>query len=96
MVDNNHHHKTHNRARVHRIVEEFVYCLFSGEKIMPILHYAPLSPPCRAVLLLGRMLNLEFDLRFVDVLKGENMKPEFIEVFILPATKSHPEKHVKE
>lgn len=60
-------------ARTRRIVEEFVLCLFRGEKMMPVLHCntndanITLSPPSRSVLLLGRMLNIEFDLRFVDV-----------------------------
>lgn len=80
MVDKS--NKIHNRCRTHKIVEEFVSCLFRGEKVMPILHYAPLSPPCRSVLLLGRILNIEFDLRVIDVLKGDNMKPEFIEVCV--------------
>lgn len=67
-------------ARTRRIVEEFVSCLFRGEKMMPVLHYLPPSPPCRAVLLLGRLLNIDFDLRLIDLLKGDHMKPEFIEV----------------
>lgn len=50
---------------------------------MPVLHYLPPSPPCRAVLLLGRLLNIEFDLRLLDILKGEHLKPEFIEVSYL-------------
>lgn len=84
MVDkskiNYNHSRTRTPTRTRKIVEEFVSCLFRGEKVMPILHYAPLSPPCRSVLLLGRILNIDFDLRVVDVLKGDNMKPEFIEV----------------
>lgn len=74
MVD----HKKADRTR--RIVEEFVACLFRGEKTMPVLHYLPPSPPCRAVLLLGKLINIEFDLRLIDLLKGEHLKPEFIEV----------------
>lgn len=69
-----------NVARTRRIVEEFVFCLFRGEKVMPVLHYIPPSPPCRCVLLLGRLINIEFDLRLVDLMKGEHLKPEFIEV----------------
>lgn len=69
-------------ARTRKIVEEFVYCLFRGEKMMPVLHYFPLSPPSRAVLILGRMLNIEFDLRVVNILEGDQMKPEFLEVSI--------------
>lgn len=67
-------------SRTRKIVEEFVYCLFRGEKMMPVLHYFPPSPPCRAVLILGRMLNIEFDLRVVNIMEGEQMRPEFLEV----------------
>lgn len=67
-------------TRTRKIVEQFVYCLFSGEKMMPVLHYFPASPPCRAVLLLGRMLNIDFDLRVVNIMEGDNLKPEYIEV----------------
>lgn len=74
MVD----HKKATRTR--RIVEDFVSCLFRGEKIMPQLYYVPPSPPCRAVLLLGRLLNIKFELRFLDLLNGEQLKPEFVEV----------------
>lgn len=75
MVDNS---KTKaNNTR--KIVEEFVYCLFRGEMMMPVLHYLPPSPPCRAVLLLGRMLNIEFDLKQVNLMEGEHLKPEFIQ-----------------
>lgn len=78
MVDNK-----KQAARTRRIVEEFVLCLFRGEKTMPILHYIPPSPPCRAVLLVGRLLNIDFDLQLVDVLKGDHLKPEFIEVNVI-------------
>lgn len=74
MVDNK------KITRTQRIVEEFVVCLFRGEKTMPILHYIPPSPPCRAVLLLGRVLNIDFDLQLVDLMKNEHLKTEFIEV----------------
>lgn len=67
-------------TRTRKIVEQFVYCLFSGEKMMPVLHYLPPSAPCRAVLLLGRMLNVEFDLRVVNILEGEQLTPEYIAV----------------
>lgn len=67
-------------TRTRRIVEEFVSCLFRGEKTMPILFYYPLSAPCRAVLLLGRLMNIEFDLKIVDITKGENLLPQFIKV----------------
>lgn len=56
--------------------------------MMPVLHYYPVSAPCRAVLLLGRMLNLDFDLRLVNILEGEQMKPEFLEVSML-TTETH-------
>lgn len=63
-----------------KIVEQFVYCLFRGQQMMPILYYLPPSPPCRAVLLLGRMLEIEFDLKTVNVMEGEHLKPDFVQV----------------
>lgn len=62
------------------IVKQFLYCLFRGQKMPPILYYLPPSPPCRAVLLLGRMLGIDFDLRAVNVLEGDHLKAEFVEV----------------
>lgn len=62
------------------IVKQFLYCLFRGQKMPPILYYLPPSPPCRAVLLLGRMLGIDFDLRAVNVLEGDQLKAEFVEV----------------
>lgn len=63
-----------------KIVEQFVYCLFRGNQMMPILYYLPPSPPCRTVLLLGRLLELDFDLRAINILEGEHLKPEFVQV----------------
>lgn len=67
-------------SRIRRIVEESIFCLFRGEKAMPILHYVPESPPCRMVLFMGRLLNIEYDLRFVDVTNGDNLTPEYLKV----------------
>lgn len=64
-----------------RIVEEFVFCLFRGDTMMPVLYYLPPSPPCRAVLMLARLLGLEFELKVVNILEGDHMKPEFLQVF---------------
>lgn len=61
-------------------VKEFLSYLIRGDEKMPILYYLPPSPPCRAVLLLGRLIGLEFDLRAVNIIEGEHMKPEFVQV----------------
>lgn len=70
------------------IVKQFVYCLFRGETMTPVLYYIPPSPPCRAVLMLGRMLEIDFDLKPVNVNEGEHLKPDFVQVltnpFLLP------------
>ncbi|XP_036227260.1 glutathione S-transferase D7 isoform X2 [Bactrocera oleae] len=44
------------------------------------LYYLPPSPPCRAVLLLGKMLGIDFDLKIVNVLAGDQLKPEFLQL----------------
>lgn len=47
---------------------------------MPVLYFLPPSPPCRAVMMLGRMINVNFELKPVNVLEKEQFKPEFVEV----------------
>lgn len=49
----------------------------------PILYMHPLSPPARAVLLLGAELGIEFDEIFVDLLNLEHRKSEFIKVSMI-------------
>lgn len=44
----------------------------------PTLYYLPPSPPCRAVLILGRMLNIEFNLKVLNILEGEQLNTDFI------------------
>nr|AIL29309.1 glutathione S-transferase delta 2 [Cnaphalocrocis medinalis] len=44
------------------------------------LYYVPGSPPCRAVLLTARALNLNLNLKLVDMNSGEHLKPEFLKL----------------
>ncbi|KAH8401188.1 hypothetical protein KR009_003559 [Drosophila setifemur] len=46
----------------------------------PVLYYAPRSPPCRAVLLTAAALDLELDLRLVNVKAGEHLSAEFLKL----------------
>ncbi|RZB45757.1 GST N 3 domain containing protein [Asbolus verrucosus] len=46
----------------------------------PILYLSSLSPPSRAVLITGQALNLELELRNVDLSKGEHRTPEYIKL----------------
>ncbi|XP_050323470.1 glutathione S-transferase D7 isoform X1 [Bactrocera neohumeralis] len=64
------------------IVKEFVYCVLSrgGAKMSVTLYYLPPSPPCRAVLLLGKMLGIDFDLKLINVLAGDQLKPDFLQL----------------
>lgn len=48
--------------------------------MMPKLYYLPPSPPCRAILMLGKMLKLEFELELINVMEGDHLKPEFVSV----------------
>jgi len=63
-----------------RIVTEFVYCLLlrGGKMSPPVLYYLPPSPPCRSILLLAKMLDLDFELKIVNILEGEQLKPDFV------------------
>lgn len=66
-----------------KIVEEFVYSLFREKRSdMPVLYYVAPSPPCRAVLLLLRMLDMKMELREIDLQKSEQLKPDFVKVFL--------------
>lgn len=48
---------------------------------MPIdLYYVPGSAPCRAVLLTAKALNLNLNLKLVDLHHGEHLKPEYIKL----------------
>lgn len=47
----------------------------------PVLYYDQRSPPVRSVLMLLKLLDIEVDLKFIDLFKGEQLKPEFKEVF---------------
>nr|AEV23875.1 glutathione S transferase class theta variant 7 [Periplaneta americana] len=44
------------------------------------LYYAPASPPCRIVMLLGKDLGLNFNLKSISVRDKENMTPEFLKI----------------
>ena len=48
---------------------------------MPIdLYYYQLSPPCRAVLMTARHLNLDVNIKQVDLRKLEHLTPEYLKV----------------
>nr|XP_031829474.1 glutathione S-transferase 1-like [Nomia melanderi] len=48
---------------------------------MPIdFYYFPLSPPSRSVMLLAKAIGVHLNLKTVNVLKGEHMKPSFIKI----------------
>lgn len=44
------------------------------------LYYAIVSQPSRSVLLVGRALGLEFDLKNVNLFNGEHLTPEYTKV----------------
>lgn len=43
-------------------------------------YYLPGSAPCRAVLMTAKAVGVELNLKLVDLMSGEQMKPEFIKV----------------
>ena len=48
---------------------------------MPIdLYYMVESPPCRTVLMVANRLNIELNLKTLDLSKGEHLNPEFVEL----------------
>lgn len=48
---------------------------------MPIdLYHIPASAPCRAVRLAAAAVGVDLNLKMVDLMAGEQLKPEFIKV----------------
>lgn len=44
------------------------------------LYYMSLSAPCRAVILTAKILGVELNLKTLNLMTGEQMKPEFIKI----------------
>lgn len=44
------------------------------------LFISPISNPCRQVLLVGNAVGVEFDLKELQLLKGEHLTEEFLKV----------------
>ncbi|CAG2105505.1 unnamed protein product [Medioppia subpectinata] len=44
------------------------------------LYYMVESPPCRAVLMVGRLLDIDFNLKSLDLSKSEQLAPEFVAI----------------
>lgn len=58
-------------------------------KMTLTLYMIPASPPVRAVLLLAAYLGIALDLKEVDIMKGEQLKPEFLKVMLLYLTSTY-------
>lgn len=43
-------------------------------------YYVPFSAPCRSVLLVADALGLELNNKFLDLMSGEHLKPEFLKI----------------
>lgn len=43
-------------------------------------YYLPGSAPCRAVLMTAKAVGVELNLKLVNLMSGEHLKPEFIKV----------------
>lgn len=48
----------------------------------PVLYSDDLSPPCRAVLMLAKAINLNLDVTDTSLIGGENLKSDFVKVSI--------------
>lgn len=59
------------------------------------LYYYPLSPPCRSVLILGKMLGIEFELKSVNPLEKEQLKRDFVEVSKTELSRGNNNHHIQ-
>lgn len=46
----------------------------------PVLYLAPASPPCRAVLMTAKAIDLSLQEEVIDFQKGDHRKPEYLKV----------------
>jgi len=46
----------------------------------PILYQMSLSPPCRAVSMVAKMIGVELQLEDVNLMTGDHLKPEFLKI----------------
>lgn len=46
----------------------------------PVLYYMTISPPSRAVMLVAAALNVELELKILNVVTEENKTPEYLAV----------------
>lgn len=44
------------------------------------LYYMPVSPASRAVVLVAKAIDIDLDLREIDISRGEHMTPEYLKV----------------
>lgn len=43
-------------------------------------YYFPPSAPCRMVMMTAKVLNVDMNMKLVDLTKGEHLTPEFLQV----------------
>lgn len=63
----------------HSLLIPFFYSGTSLQ-VMPKLYFSPTSPPCRCVLLLAKIINVQFDLRTINIFEHDHLKPSFVAV----------------
>lgn len=63
-----------------RVVEDFVFCLFRGDAMRPVLYHLEPSPPCRAVRMVARMIGCELELKVVNLMAGEHLTEDYLKV----------------
>lgn len=64
---------------------------------MPIdFYYVGGSAPCRAALLAAKAVGVELNLKTLDLMKGEQMSPEFLKVILIKLLKCNSLKYKPE
>lgn len=49
----------------------------------PVLYYLVLSPPARAVSLTAAALGVDLEIKEVNLLESDHLKPEFLKVIVI-------------
>lgn len=61
-------------------IKQKICCIGGKMSNKLTLYNLDVSPPCRAVRIIAKLLNVEFEIRNIDLSKGEQLQESFIKV----------------
>lgn len=72
-------HLVSNRSILYMQGKGRGFCNSVGKMVLD-LYYTPGSPPCQAVQMVAKAVGIDLNLKFVDLVNKEQLKPEYLKV----------------